>query len=99
MTLGEILSGNNLQQSTDLIEFLHFSKKTTVQILDNVNKEHDWQILDMKKKTEEMHITETTRRGLKARASAGVPGFALFGDNVGKIVNPRWVIILLSLIY
>ena len=78
---------------------IHFSKKTTVQILDNVNKEHDWQILDMKKKTEEMHITETTRRGLKARASAGVPGFALFGDNVGKIVNPRWVIILLSLIY
>ena len=43
----------------------------------------------MKKKVEDMHRSETTNRGLRAKASAGVQGYALFGDNVGKIVNPR----------
>jgi hypothetical protein len=56
-----------------------------------VNKEHDWRIADMKNKVEALHNNETTRRGLKAGASAGVNGFALFGDNVGKIINPRYV--------
>ena len=66
-----------------------YSKKTTVAILDNVNKHHDWKIVDMKSKIEEMHRSEKTARGLRARSSAGVGGFSLFGDNVGKIVNPR----------
>ena len=43
----------------------------------------------MKKEIEEMHKKEKTNRGLRARASAGGSGFALFGDNVGKVINPR----------
>ena len=45
----------------------------------------------MKEETEKMHREETTLRGLRARASAGIGGFAFFGDNVGKIVNPRYL--------
>jgi hypothetical protein len=59
--------------------------------LDKVNKDHDWKIQKMKEETEKMHREETTLRGLRARASAGIGGFAFFGDNVGKIVNPRYV--------
>ena len=72
---------------------LNFSKKTALNIVDAVNEDYDWRILDMKDKIETMHKTETTRRGLKARASAGVAGFALFGDNVGKIIQPRWMLL------
>ena len=58
-------------------------------IVDSVNKYHDWKILDMKKKIEVIHSSEKTARGLRAKASAGVGGFSLFGDNVGKVVNTR----------
>ena len=43
----------------------------------------------MKQDIEKIYSEECTMRGLRARASSGVSGFALFGDNVGKIVNPR----------
>ena len=51
--------------------------------------DHDWKIVKMKKEIETIHLDETTNRGLRAKATAGVGGFALFGDNVGKIINPR----------
>ena len=60
-----------------------------MNIVDSVNEGFDLRILDMKNRIETMHRTETTRRGLKAKASAGAAGFALFGDNVGKIIQPR----------
>ena len=60
-----------------------------MNIVDSVNEGFDWRILDMKNRIETMHRTENTRRGLKAKASAGAAGFALFGDNVGKIIQPR----------
>ena len=62
-----------------------------MNILDRVNKEHDLKIVEMKNKVETMHSTETTNRGLKSKAFAGGSGFSLFGDNVGKIINPRLV--------
>ena len=58
-------------------------------ILDNVNKDHGLKILKMKNDVEALHGNETTRRGMRAKANAGVSGYALFGDNVGKIINPR----------
>ena len=69
---------------------ISLSKQTTVKLVDNVNKDYDLKIVDMKNKIEMLHISETTNRGLRSRASDGVGGFALFGDNVGKIVNPRF---------
>ena len=60
-----------------------------MNILDNVNKDHALKIVEMKGAVEALHAKETTRRGMRAKANAGVGGFALFGDNVGKIVNPR----------
>ena len=57
--------------------------------MDKINLEHDARILKMKLDVEKMYRDESTMRGLRARANSGVSGFALFGDNVGKIVNPR----------
>ena len=69
---------------------LSLSKKTTVNVIDNVNKDYDHKISDMKNKIETLYSSETTNRGLRAKGCSGIGGFALFGDNVGKIVNPRF---------
>ena len=58
--------------------------------MDSVNQDHDSTILDMKSKIETAHRSETTNRGLRSRSCAGAGGFALFGDNVGKIQSPRF---------
>ena len=69
---------------------MSLSKKTTVSIVDNVNKDHDYEIREMKNKIEALYNKETTNRNIKAVSSGGAGGFALFGDNVGKIINPRF---------
>jgi hypothetical protein len=70
-----------------------FSKKTAINIVDNVNKDHDWKVVKMRNDIQDIHSNETTNRGLRSKAASGVGGFALFGDNVGKIINPRLVIV------
>ena len=45
----------------------------------------------MKDKVETMMKTSRTNREKSARASAGAFGFSMFGDNVGKVINPRFV--------
>ena len=65
------------------------SKKTAVNLVDQVNVDHDAGVLKMKQDVERIHREETTQRALRAKASAGVSGFSLYGDNVGKIVQPR----------
>ena len=58
--------------------------------MDSVNQDHDSSILDMKNRIETAHRSETTSRGLRSRSCSGAGGFALFGDNVGKIQSPRF---------
>ena len=69
--------------------FVSFSQKTAAQIADKVNDEHAWKIEEMKGKVETMLSSAVTNRERGALASAGAYGFCLFGDNVGKVVNPR----------
>ena len=46
----------------------------------------------MKEKVEQMLSKDLTNREKAARASAGAFGFCMFGDNVGKVINPRCVL-------
>ena len=46
----------------------------------------------MKKNVEEMLSGSLTKREMKSKAKLGAGGFALFGDNVGKVINPRYFI-------
>ena len=71
------------------IIYVSFSQKTAAQIADKVNEEHAWKIEEMKGKVEQMLSSSVTNRERGAQASAGAYEFCLFGDNVGKVVNPR----------
>ena len=48
----------------------------------------------MKDKVEHMLKVSKNNREKGALATAGTSGFSLFGDNVGKVINPRSVIVL-----
>ena len=54
-----------------------------------MNEGHAWKIDSMKEKVEVMMSSSLTNRERAAQASAGVHGFCMFGDNIGKVVNPR----------
>ena len=54
-----------------------------------MNEDHAWEIEEMKKDVESMLSSSKTNREKRARAAAGVFGFSMFGDNVGKVVVPR----------
>ena len=69
-----------------------FSQKTTTQLVDKINEAHACEIEDMKERVESMLRTSNTNREKKARASSGASGFSMFGDNVGKVINPRCVL-------
>ena len=60
-------------------------------MVDKVNESHAWKIEDMQVKVGEMLATSVTAREKSACASAGAEGFSLYSDNVGKVINPRWV--------
>ena len=70
-----------------------FSQKKTIQLVDKVNEAHAWETEAMKDSVEVMLKSSQTHREKSARANAGLVGFSMFGDNVGKIVNPRFVLI------
>ena len=74
-----------------LMGFL-FSQKTTVDLIDRVSEAHAEKVEDMKDKVESMLRSSRTNREKSALASAGAFGFSLFGDNVGKVINPRFVL-------
>ena len=65
------------------------SKKKTKDLVDQVNEDHAWEIEEMKKDVESMLSSSKTNREKRSRAAAGVFGFSMFGDNVGKVVVPR----------
>ena len=71
-----------------------FSQKKTVQLIDKVNEAHALKIEEMRDKVETMLRSSRTNRERSARASAGAFGFSMFGDNVGKVINPRFVLLL-----
>jgi len=68
---------------------ISYSKKKTKDLVDQVNEDHAWEILEMKEEVESMLSTSKTNREKRARAAAGAFGFSMFGDNVGKVVVPR----------
>ena len=66
------------------------SKKTAMTILDKVNEDHARNIIASKVEVEDMYINgQRTEKGLKVPTKPAAFGFCLFGDNVGKIINPR----------
>ena len=65
-----------------------FSKKTAISILDQVNKDHARAINEMKVNIEVMYSKGLTTREMKAK---GYGGHSLFSDNVGKVINPRYL--------
>ena len=87
----ELLSGTfklNLEQEQLTVSCSH---KKAVEMVDKVNESHAWKIEDMQVKVGEMLATSVTAREKSACASAGAEGFSLYSDNVGKVINPRWV--------
>ena len=60
--------------------------------MDKINEAHACEIEDMKQNVETMLRTSHTNREKRARASSGAAGFSMFGDNVGKVINPRCVL-------
>ena len=75
-----------------------FSQKKATQLVDDVNEAHAEKVVDMKEKVETMMKVSRTNREKSARASAGAFGFSMFGDNVGKVINPRLVTFICFLI-
>ena len=69
-----------------------FSQQTTIQLVDKINEAHAWEIEDMKQSVETMLRTSNTNREKRALATSGAFGFSMFGDNVGKVINPRCVL-------
>ena len=65
------------------------SQKKTTELVDKVNEAHAWKVEEMQQKVELMLATSVTNREKSACATAGAMGFCMFGDNVGKVINPR----------
>ena len=63
-----------------------------MEIIDRVNEDFNKKILDMKVNVEEMVSGSLTKREMKSKSKLGAGGFSLFGDNVGKVINPRYFI-------
>ena len=66
------------------------SQKTAVSLVDQVNVAHAWQLEEMKERVETMLSTGRNSREKSSMASAGASGFSMYGDNVGKVINPRY---------
>ena len=74
-----------------------YSQKTAVSLVEQVNVAHAWKIEEMKGKVETMLRTCKTSRERSALATAGASGFSMFGDNVGKVINPRYILIFMRI--
>ena len=69
-----------------------YSKQTSVTILDRVNKDFARIIVEEKEKVENMYNTcQITERGSRPSSNTGASGYGLFSDNVGKVINPRYL--------
>ena len=66
-----------------------FSKNTTLELVDQVFENHDKDVLDLKSKTEKVWEGAKSKRERRSMATREAPGFCLFGDNVGKVVDKR----------
>ena len=62
----------------------NFSKSTTLDLVDQVLKDHDSDVLKMKDDIETMWKNNSSKRDRKTVAARDVPGFCLFGDNIGN---------------
>ena len=65
-------------------KFLHFSQAITNDLVDQVIKDTDKVIFEMKRRIEEMWMTCPSQRLRRSLATSEVPGFTLTGDNVGR---------------
>ena len=55
--------------------------------MDQVVEGHADEVIEMKKKVEEMWESSDSKRVRRTKASEGIPGYSLFGDNVGTYRN------------
>ena len=53
--------------------------------MDQVVEGHADEVIEMKKKVEEMWESSDSKRVRRTKASEGIPGYSLFGDNVGRL--------------
>ena len=48
--------------------------------------------MEEKEKVENMYNTcQVTERGIRPSSNSGASGYGLFSDNVGKVINPRYL--------
>ena len=63
------------------------SQNATSSLVDQVVEGHADEVIEMKKKVEEMWEASDSKRVRRTKASEGIPGYSLFGDNVGMYRN------------
>ena len=69
--------------NSSTLSYLFNSQNATSSLVDQVVEGHADEVIEMRKKVEEMWETSDSKRVRRTKASEGIPGFSLFGDNVG----------------
>ena len=69
--------------NSSTLTYLFNSQNATSSLVDQVVEGHADEVIEMKQKVEEMWEASDSKRVRRTKASEGIPGFSLFGDNVG----------------
>ena len=70
-------------KNSSTFTYLFNSQNATSSLVDQVVEGHADEVIEMKQKIEEMWESTDSKRVRRTKASEGIPGFSLFGDNVG----------------